>query len=221
MDRIGEEGVIKLVEGAKDGYMITPGAWSRDGSRLYFSMWRPMLANPDPHDTTKNFGYVEFSGRPNGFAMKEGMPAFLGSATKDVWPTEVIHFDPEDVHPDVNETVLGLEGGQVQVNIRAECDYSGFSGWSKMDYENFDDGEYTISGKGYGTYNFPSNILGINVNMDVDLDFVNSEGIPASVFSTWRSLSLLLSAWVIYETRGNLDIRFLLLDPTLFLRPLH
>jgi hypothetical protein len=180
-------------------------------------MWRPKLANPDPHGTTMNFGYVEFSGRPDGFAMKDSMPAFLGSATKDICPAEVIPFDPEDIYPTVDETISGLEGGQVRVNIHANLDFSGFSGWVNIDFKNFDDGDYTISGKDYSSYNFPSNILGINVTMDQDLDFVSSEGIPSSVRTTWRSLSVLIKALIVYKTRGNLDMRLLMLDPFILL----
>lgn len=210
----GEAQMIKLVEGASDGFFTWPLQWSEDARQLYFGMIRVGLENPDPASGTLKYGRIDFEGRPGRTDAARNVLRFLESAAIEKYLIEIAPFDPSQVVPKLDVTIPGGISGQVTLSIDAHADFSVLRGSFLSVYENFSDGDYSYNGQMSADLDFGTNLLNASATMDLDLSVVDANGLPYRLIHHWKSKGLDFDAEITFERRGNTETRKLHLDPT-------
>lgn len=76
-----------------------------------------------------------------------------------------------------------------------------------MVYEDFGFRGYTINGTASGTYNMPMNVLGSQFKFDIELSYVDRNGIPFRLEEHWRMENVEVTVDVVFERPGNTETR--------------
>lgn len=187
----GEDGMIRLTDYGELGHYTWTHRWT-DPDRLKFFTWRLGLAEPEPGKVTNRYGYVNFHGRPEGktFVDNGGTPAFLREAALERWNAEVVPFDPDDLHPVLDTTIKGALSGSVRVKMENHLSYERDHGQSTLTFDEFSDGDYTLTGTTRLTYDIPANLAMLSVRFTGDVKYFSVDGHYHRVRSNiwWRAI---------------------------------
>ena len=199
----GENGMIKLTDYGKMGHYTWTHGWT-DPDRLKFRTWRLGLAEPEPGQVTNRYGYINFLGRPKEktFTDNGGTPAFLRRAALEKWRAKVEPFDTEDLYPVFDTTIEGEYSGTVHIKMENRLTYARDRGKSVLTFDNFRDGDYSITGKATLVYDIPANLARLSVKSIVDFDYISVDGHANKMRSKIRWKALSADGDVVIEREG-------------------